>query len=624
MPNTHMSLPADLPENWELSQIVSPDGVSAGLTAQHGYNYLNKAVNDAQKAVNDAFEEIEELQGEVATSGALVRTYPAGMDLKAGDVVDVQADGTVKTNFRLNKEDPPEKQYISGMNFSVLAGTAEGGSDNCITVVGTRKTDGNITLRVGQIIDGRLYYSSVLDDTNYSSTGFGYLSIEHIVGEIYAISGTKYVNSSKNEVSIWIIEREQESFVVRDKRVLRSGSNYNTDGFVCVVPYVFVLSNTTIYAYNYKDKTVIQGSAGVSTTALTYGGFTETGGYHFISWRLSGESTTRRIYTHAFNPQSKEFTTLQGGVVVGTGTISFMAYAGAHDIIVGTSWGINLIQFNENGSFILKNLLSDGISIQYNAVNYGQNVFIFSTLYGFCKGFTTNGNKGTFSNTMVYNTGFSSPYSGAIVPFDGSFWFIRSEENDVCYIQKYMYQLIDDPMEMTIYSGVVVDSSSAIVLSNTEKGEDVEVIFSGITEMEGVPQGTVIQSPGVYGVSPIAGILSVYAKERPANVVMGEYIGTGTGGLSGAVVINTETPVNLLIITYSSIADGTNRGTILIGVRGSPVGILHEGSVSSSSAYTSDYGAGTLFLDKKVLIYTDKGSKINELGMTYKYIAFVQ
>lgn len=50
MPNP---LPADLPENWTLNQIVSPTGTDVGLTEKHGYNYLMKQVNAAQRTVND-------------------------------------------------------------------------------------------------------------------------------------------------------------------------------------------------------------------------------------------------------------------------------------------------------------------------------------------------------------------------------------------------------------------------------------------------------------------------------------------------------------------------------------------------------------------------------------------
>ena len=46
-------LPHDLPENWTDNQYVTPGGVEAGLTPQHGFNYLMKQVNNAQKAIKE-------------------------------------------------------------------------------------------------------------------------------------------------------------------------------------------------------------------------------------------------------------------------------------------------------------------------------------------------------------------------------------------------------------------------------------------------------------------------------------------------------------------------------------------------------------------------------------------
>lgn len=47
------ALPHDLPENWTDNQFVTPGGTEAGLTEQHGFNYLMKQVNNAQKAINE-------------------------------------------------------------------------------------------------------------------------------------------------------------------------------------------------------------------------------------------------------------------------------------------------------------------------------------------------------------------------------------------------------------------------------------------------------------------------------------------------------------------------------------------------------------------------------------------
>lgn len=54
-------LAADLPTTWQPQQIVSPDGVSAGLPQQYGYNYLMEQVNAAQQGVNALGESINGL-----------------------------------------------------------------------------------------------------------------------------------------------------------------------------------------------------------------------------------------------------------------------------------------------------------------------------------------------------------------------------------------------------------------------------------------------------------------------------------------------------------------------------------------------------------------------------------
>lgn len=48
-----IALPNDLPENWTDNQYVTPGGTEAGLTEQHGFNYLMTQVNNAQKAINE-------------------------------------------------------------------------------------------------------------------------------------------------------------------------------------------------------------------------------------------------------------------------------------------------------------------------------------------------------------------------------------------------------------------------------------------------------------------------------------------------------------------------------------------------------------------------------------------
>lgn len=70
-------LPADLPENWQLDQDVTPTGIDAGLTKQHGYNYQSKQINDAHKAINDlnnAFDNVQENLEVITTDTNIVDT----------------------------------------------------------------------------------------------------------------------------------------------------------------------------------------------------------------------------------------------------------------------------------------------------------------------------------------------------------------------------------------------------------------------------------------------------------------------------------------------------------------------------------------------------------------------
>lgn len=56
-------LPADLPEDWTSGQIVAPSGADAGLSEQHGYNYLMEQVNAAQRAANAINESFDTISG---------------------------------------------------------------------------------------------------------------------------------------------------------------------------------------------------------------------------------------------------------------------------------------------------------------------------------------------------------------------------------------------------------------------------------------------------------------------------------------------------------------------------------------------------------------------------------
>ena len=62
---------ADLPENWQVDQIVAPTGEEVGLTPQHGYNHLMAKVNEALEAINTLNEGFEGVCGFVEMESSL-------------------------------------------------------------------------------------------------------------------------------------------------------------------------------------------------------------------------------------------------------------------------------------------------------------------------------------------------------------------------------------------------------------------------------------------------------------------------------------------------------------------------------------------------------------------------
>ena len=71
-----MTLPADLPENWQQGQTISPNGTEVGLSEQHGYNYLMRQVNAAQTAINTqeismdgVNQTVDEINSKIGSSG---------------------------------------------------------------------------------------------------------------------------------------------------------------------------------------------------------------------------------------------------------------------------------------------------------------------------------------------------------------------------------------------------------------------------------------------------------------------------------------------------------------------------------------------------------------------------
>lgn len=90
MPNfVTVGLPHDLPDNWDATQYVSPNGVEVGLTAKHGYNYLMKQVNNAQQAAAELSEGLDLMIGVNMLDNAY---FVDPVDRRQGECVDAEVE----------------------------------------------------------------------------------------------------------------------------------------------------------------------------------------------------------------------------------------------------------------------------------------------------------------------------------------------------------------------------------------------------------------------------------------------------------------------------------------------------------------------------------------------------
>lgn len=119
-------LPADLPTNWVYGQTIGPQGTDAGLTQQHGYNYLMQQVNAAQQAatqIGEAFSGLPSLgsDGKIPASQLPAMNYDP-----AGSAAAVQTNLTNHINNKNNPHRVTAAQVGAKADFSVLPVTQGG------------------------------------------------------------------------------------------------------------------------------------------------------------------------------------------------------------------------------------------------------------------------------------------------------------------------------------------------------------------------------------------------------------------------------------------------------------------------------------------------------------------
>lgn len=120
-------LPHDLPEDWTDNQYVTPGGTEAGLTEQHGFNYMTKQINNTQQAVNE-----------------LDAAYGA-MDTKIGSTDDTG--GSVSAGSVMGKLNAIISSLLSHVSTWTAARAA-----NLDATVSSRESEANAAARYNSVI----------------------------------------------------------------------------------------------------------------------------------------------------------------------------------------------------------------------------------------------------------------------------------------------------------------------------------------------------------------------------------------------------------------------------------------------------------------------------------------
>lgn len=157
-----------------------------------------------------------------------------------------------------------------------------------------------------------------------------------------------------------------------------------------------------------------------------------------------------------------------------------------------------------------------------------------------------------------------------------------------------------------IAGGFADTSSQCVALQSGEAGQEIEVIFDGVAELPGAVAGQEITSPGVYGHCPRDGWLWVRPEWESA--VCGSYTGIGS-------TLNRE--IGLGFTPSAVIVCCERQNNDYVG--NFPVGVVHKGrAMYYSTVKVLEITDGGFVVGSSG---TGSGSAFNTEGLIYNYIA---
>lgn len=148
-------------------------------------------------------------------------------------------------------------------------------------------------------------------------------------------------------------------------------------------------------------------------------------------------------------------------------------------------------------------------------------------------------------------------------------------------------------------------SKDAIALQSGTHGQSIEVIYSGTVYADWVTAGQVINSPGVYGVGVLDGVLQAWSSERPGQTIFGHYTGNSVTNSVQNLSVDLGFMPKAVIIT----------GPPDLGASSSGIGFI----MSFSDNHFGIYRTTNFYALGDIVTFTDTGFALNGTSAVMKY-----
>ena len=493
----------------------------------------------APVAGTDNIADLTPAPGEVSDPGTLwnrqaarqmqadLRTLPIapGYSVSAGDVVDVSGGQVVKT-----VEAVANVENVFAQASSLATCVAKATEDYSLALSFTsntmyrahiRNSDGNVVYKTSNPLSNQVNYAKLVQ-----------LSEGKLI--------QSQVRNGELFVRMWFVTGETSSDFLGGIPVSDTTTSYND---------IVVLSETLfISVYNrsgLKAKVGTVTGTAISVLDTEYPLTDNTGANSLSATLLPDDSSGNHRVCVCFsdsgdgNKGKAVIATIDSANQVTWGSVVTFEEANTQYVSCCTTSDVVIVHWRASSSGYAKVLSVSGNAItgQGTSINRGTGMYAEiapvesgavmlwdATNNSSAAMLQLSGTALSVGGSFSFNTSGESTYI-SVAPISSSKFIVAYSDNGN---STYGTTTILEVMGNQIAGSFTDESSTAIALQPGTAGQSIECIFSGTTNASFVSEGQIIDSPGVYGVGVLDGILRV--KPAAFSSITGHYQIGGTGG----------------------------------------------------------------------------------------------